>query len=61
MRAYYYGYDDDAAAALTPGVTANDVHEAGILGKNTRERPFHSGDLNRTVGGSRRSACLPGT
>lgn len=46
QKAYYNGYDDDAAKALTPGAgrTSDDVHKAGVAGKNNKETPTQSGD-----------------
>ena len=43
--AYYGGYHDDAARALRPGEgrTSNDVHNAGVAGKDSQENPQQQG------------------
>ena len=51
-KAIYGGYDDDAASALVPGATAQQVHTAGTNGKDASENPQSQGNLTRTVGGS---------
>lgn len=58
--ASYGGYHDDAASALKPGATANDVHQAGVNGKFTgyifnrdlTENPQFGGPAFKTVGGT---------
>ena len=44
---YYGGYHDDAAKALKPGPgrTSNDVHNAGVAGKDRNEHPQQQGPV----------------
>jgi hypothetical protein len=48
QRAYYGGYDDDAAAALKPGPgrNGNDVHVAGRNGRHRKETPKRGGTMS---------------
>lgn len=47
QQAEYGGYDDDSAAALKPGAgrTGQDVHNAGVAGKDSSETPSTGGGL----------------
>ena len=47
QEAIYGGYDNDAAGALTPGAgrTGQDVHDAGVAGKDDDETPSTGGGL----------------
>ena len=51
LRAYYGGYDDDAARALMPSSTVQQLHNAGTNGKHPLETPVMVGS-NRIIGGS---------
>jgi len=48
QQSVYGGYDDDAAGALRPGPgrTAQDVHNAGVAGKDADETPSTGGGLS---------------
>lgn len=48
QKAYYGGYDDDAATATKPGAgrTGQTVHDAGVAGKHGKETPQTGGTLS---------------